>query len=66
MLSLRRDRERELRGLFSGEDVALYRDAPYTTLSLGTIAAVRAVGADNPPPTLPGKEAELEADTVAA
>ncbi len=35
-------------------------------MSLGTIAAVRAVGADDNPPTLPGKEAELEANTVAA
>jgi hypothetical protein len=35
-------------------------------MSLGTIAAVRAIGTDNPPPTLPGKEAELEANHVAA
>jgi putative transposase len=35
-------------------------------MSLGTIAAVRVVGTDDTPPTLPGKEAELESDTVAA
>jgi len=35
-------------------------------MSLGTIDAFRAVGAEDSPPTLPGKEAELESSTVAA
>jgi hypothetical protein len=35
-------------------------------MSLGIITAVLAVGADDSPPTLPGKEAALESSTVAA
>jgi putative transposase len=35
-------------------------------MSLGVITAVRAVGTDETPPTLPGKEAALESGTVAA
>ena len=35
-------------------------------MSLGTIAAVRTVGAGDSPPPLPGKEPELEANTEAA
>ena len=35
-------------------------------MSLGTVDAVRAVGPDGSPPPLPGKEAELESNTVAA
>lgn len=35
-------------------------------MSLGTIAVVRAVGADDSQPTLPGKEAALDSSTAAA